>query len=216
MPVDTRLIENMIAEHTGDADADATLCDLLAVVADRAGVNPGPDEIALGVRFVCAYLEQVPYMIKVAWTAAATVGLEKEMTRILDSVRSYWVENDDVIPDQLGIIGLLDDAYCSLTSLQAVSDHYRLQTGKHLFPNDLTAANRAMRRIIGEPYVTELDRIVVRTMNDTGLIEAATSLADGEKRLNFAGNKTIWSHGPAGGLDLSDLARLGLAEPQSE
>ena len=133
------------------------------------------------------------------------------MERILESVLSYWVEGDDVIPDGMGVIGLLDDAYCSLTSLQAVSNHYRLQTGKHLFPNDLNAANQAMRRIIGEPYVTELDRIVIRTMNDTGMIEAAQSLADEEKRLNLAANKTIWSHGPAGGLDLSDLARLGLA-----
>ena len=66
-------------------------------------------------------------MMKVAWTAASNVGLEKEMESILEMVESYWLEGDDVIPDELGVIGLLDDAYCSLTSLQAVSDHYRLQ-----------------------------------------------------------------------------------------
>ena len=125
-------------------------------------------------------------------------------------VESYWLEGDDVIPDGLGVIGLLDDAYCSLTSLQAVSDHYQLQTGKHLFPSDLGAANNAMRRIIGEPYGSELDRIVIRTMKETGLIEAVKSLASEEKQLNFATNSTIWGHGPAGELGIAGLENLGL------
>jgi len=95
--------------------------------------------------------------------------------------------------------------------LQAVSDHYRLQTGKHLFPDDLTDANRAMRRIIGEPYASELDRIVIRAMKEAGLIAAVTSLAQGEKLLNFKSNSTIWGHGPAGHIDLRGLDRLGIA-----
>ena len=47
-------------------------------------------------------------------------------------------------------------------------------------------------------------------MQETGLIEAVKSLASGEKQLNFAANSTIWSHGPAGELDLADLEKLGL------
>ena len=151
-------------------------------------------------------------MMKVAMTAAVNVGLESEMRRILERVESYWAKGDDVIPDGLGVIGLLDDAYCSLSSLQAVSDHYQLQTGKHLFPDDLSAANRAMRRIIGEPYASELDRMVIQTMKATGLIEAVKSLASEEKQLNFAANSTIWSHGPAGHAEIDDLARLGILD----
>jgi uncharacterized membrane protein YkvA (DUF1232 family) len=210
--VDTKQIESMITELAADGDTTPELHDLLAVVSERQGVKPGEDEIRRGSRFVMAYIGQVPYMMKVAWTAASTVGLQKEMRRILEMVRSYWIEGNDVIPDELGVIGLLDDAYCSLTSLQAVSDHYRLQTGKHLFPDDLGAANRAMRRIIGEPYASELDRIVIRTMKDTGLIEAVKQLADEEKRIHFNSNSTIWSHGPAGELDIADLENLGILD----
>ena len=150
--------------------------------------------------------------MKIAWTAATNVGLEQAMLRVLAMVESYWLEGDDVIPDGLGVIGLLDDAYCSLSSLQAVSDHYRLQTGKHLFPDDLSQANRAMRRIIAEPYASELDRIVIRTMKETGLLEAVTALANEEKRLRLESNSTIWSHGPAGRIDIAALARLGIRE----
>jgi len=208
--VDTTLIESMITELCSDDGTEPELCELLAVVAEREGVWAEPQDLEQGAQFVTAYINQVPYMIKVAWTAALTVGLESQMQQILDMVKSYWVEGDDVIPDELGIIGLLDDAYCSLTSLQSVSDHYRLQTGKHLFPSDLGTANQAMRRIIGEPYASELDRIVIRTMTQTGLVEAVKSMASEEKQLNFAANSTIWNHGPAGALDLSDLKKLGL------
>jgi uncharacterized membrane protein YkvA (DUF1232 family) len=202
----------MIAELCADAETEPELRDLLAAVAERQGADPDETDLALGARFVIAYIEQVPYMMKVAWTAASNVGLQKEMQRILEMVESYWVDGDDVIPDGLGVIGLLDDAYCSLNSLQAVSDHYRLQTGKHLFPNDLSEANRAMRQIIAEPYASELDRIVIRTMKETGLIDAVTALASEEKRLNFAANSTIWGHGPAGRIDIGGLGRLGIRE----
>ena len=200
----------MIADLCSDQGAEPELHDLLAVVAERGGVEPRQNELENGARFVTMYIKQVPYMMKVAWTAAATVGLQSQMKQILQMVESYWIEGDDVIPDELGIIGLLDDAYCSMTSLQAVSDHYQLQTGKHLFPNDMNAANRAMRKIIGEPYASELDRIVIRTMNETGLVEAVKTMASEEKQLNFASNSTIWNHGPAGELDMGHLEKLGL------
>jgi uncharacterized membrane protein YkvA (DUF1232 family) len=202
----------MIAASCADGVAGPELRDLLAAVAERLGVAARPEDLESGAGFVLAYIEQVPYMMKVAWTAATNVGLEQEMRLVLAMVESYWAEGDDVIPDDLGVIGLLDDAYCSLTSLQAVSDHYRLQTGKHLFPDDLSEANRAMRRIIGEPYASELDRIVVRTMKETGLPEALTALADEEKRLHLQSDSTIWSHGPVGRIDVAALTRLGIRE----
>jgi uncharacterized membrane protein YkvA (DUF1232 family) len=208
----SQVIESMIAEQCADAAADSELLDLLAVVAERGGASPGPDDLERAAGFVVAYVEQVPYMMAVARTAAANVGLESEMLAILDMVESYWIEGDDIIPDKLGIIGLLDDAYCSLTSLQAVSDHYRLQTGKHLFPDDMSEANRAMRRIIGEPYASDLDRIVIRAMKSTGLIDAVQSLASEEKQLHFAANSTIWNHGPAGRAEIEDLAKLGILD----
>jgi hypothetical protein len=134
------------------------------------------------------------------------------MKLILEMVESYWFEGDDIIPDDLGVIGLLDDAYCSLTSLQAVSDHYRLQSGKFLFPDDLTAANRAMRKIIGEPYASDLDRVVITALQQTGLIEAVKSFASREKQLHFSSGSNIWNHGPAGNMEIEELSGLGLLD----
>jgi uncharacterized membrane protein YkvA (DUF1232 family) len=210
--VDTTTIESMIGEATADDQAAGDLTDLLAAVAERNGRAPDPIELARGAHFVLAYIELVPYMMKVAYTAAHNVGLETEMQRILDMAHSYWLEDDDVIPDELGVVGVLDDAYCSLTSLQMVSDHYRLLTGKHLFPDDLTDANEAMRAIIGEPYVTELDRIVVRTVRETGLVESVKNLAEDEKRIKLGSDSTIWGHGPVSRIEIGSLAALGITD----
>jgi len=202
----------MIANSCDDADCDPELQELLTAVADRQGVNARAEDIDQGSRFVLGYIRQVPYMMKVAWTAASNVGLEVAMRQILEMVESYWIEGDDIIPDELGVIGLLDDAYCSHTSLQAVSDHYQLQTGKYLFPDNLSSANRAMRKIIGEPYATDLDHIVIKTMQTTGLIDAVKSLASEEKQTFFSRQSTIWNHGPAGSMEIKELAGLGLLD----
>jgi len=208
----TPQIEAMIAKQCDEPHCHPELHDLLAVVAERLGMSAGADDLENGTRFILGYIKQVPYMMKVARTAASNVGLEDAMEQILETVQSYWLEGDDVIPDDLGVIGLLDDAYCSLSSLQTVSDHYQLQTGKYLFPDNLSSANRAMRKIIGEPYATDLDRIVITTMQQTGLIEAMKSFASEEKQLNFSNHSTIWNHGPAGNTDMADLAGLGLMD----
>ncbi len=202
----------MIATQCDEPHGQTELRDLLAAVAERQSVSAQAADLDNGTRFVLGYIKLVPYMIKVAWTAANNVGLEDEMQQILEMVQSYWLEGDDVIPDDLGVIGLLDDAYCSLSSLQAVSDHYQLQTGKYLFPDDLSSANKVMRKIIGEPYATDLDRIVITTMQQTGLIEAMKSFASEEKRLDFSNHSTIWNHGPAGNIVSDDLAGLGLLD----
>jgi len=214
--VETSNIETMIADYCSDANVESELCDLLAVVAERSGKVASQEDLQRGIDFVQGYIEQVPYMIKVAWTAACNVGLETEMKRVLDMVASYWEQGDDIIPDGLGIIGLLDDAYCSLSSLQAVSDYYQLQTGKYLFPDDLSAANKVMRKIIGEPYASNLDHLVINTMQESELIESMKQFSSEEKQLAFANRSTIWNHGPAGRMDLQDLAGLGLVAGQQE
>lgn len=210
--METAVIEAMIAEHCGAPDAAADIGELLGVAADRQGREVSAEDLERGANFVCRYIELVPYMMKVAWTAAGSVGLEESMGKILDSVKSYWLEDEDIIPDQLGIVGLLDDAYCSLVSLQLVSDHYQMQTGKYLFPDDLTGANQALRKIIGEPYASDLDRMVTSTMQSTGMSDAIRALASPEKQLDFSQRSTIWNHGPAGGMDLNDLGGFGLLE----
>ena len=210
--METIKIQKIIADQFTDPRSALDLHKLLVTVAGRAGAHPDELELAHGSSFIYNYIEQVPYMLTVAWTSARNVGLEEEVESILKMVESYWIEDDDVIPDNLGIFGLLDDAYCSLSSMQTLSDLYRMQTGKYLFPDDLTAANKIMRKIIGEPFTTELDEIVSKAVEEAMVREAVELLASPEKQQLFDSQATIWNHGPVSELPVSQLSGLGLTE----
>ena len=210
--METTHIRKIIADQFADPRSALDLRELLIKIADREGVHPNEVELAHGSSFIYNYIEQVPYLLTVAWTSARNVGLETEVISILEMVESYWVEDDDVIPDSLGIFGLLDDAYCSLSSMQTVSDLYRMQSGKFLFPDDLTAANRTMRKIIGEPYITQLDEIVSKAVSDARVEQAVELLASPEKQQLINEEATIWNHGPVSKMPVSQLIGLGLIE----
>jgi uncharacterized membrane protein YkvA (DUF1232 family) len=210
--MDTAQIQKIISNQFADPQSALDLQKLLKVVAKRQGAQPNAIELAHGSSFIYNYLEQVPYLLTVAWTSARNVGLETEITSILQMVESYWIEDNDVIPDSLGIFGLLDDAYCSLLSMQTLSDLYRMQSGKHLFPDDLTAANQVMRTIIGEPYVSQLDELVSKAIADARVKDAVKWLASPEKQKLLDSQATIWNHGPVSQLPVSQLKGLGLVQ----
>ena len=210
--MDTAQIQNIISNQFSDPQSVLDLQKLLKVVAERQGAQPNAMDLVHGSSFIYNYLEQVPYLLTVAWTSARNVGLETEVTSILKMVESYWIEDDDVIPDSLGIFGLLDDAYCSLLSMQTLSDIYRAQSGKHLFPDDLTAANMVMRKIIGEPYIAELDALVDKAIADAQVEDAVKWLTSPEKQQLLDSQATIWNHGPVSQLPVSQLSGLGLVQ----
>ena len=210
--METTHIRKIIADQFADPRSALDLRNLLNKIAGREGVHPNELELAHGSSFIYNYIEQVPYLLTVAWTSARNVGLETEVIRILEMVESYWIEDDDVIPDNLGIFGLLDDAYCSLSSMQKVSDLYRMQTGKYLFPDDLTAANRIMGKIIGEPYTSQLDEIVSKAVAEARVEQAVKLLSSPEKQQLIDSQATIWNHGPVSKMPVSQLIGLGLTE----
>jgi hypothetical protein len=208
--METVQIQKIITDQFADPRSVVDLRKLLKKVAESTGAKPDGQALAQGSSFIYNYIEQVPYMLTVGWTSAKNVGLETEVKSILEMVESYWIEDDDVIPDSLGIFGLLDDAYCSLSSMQTLSDLYRMQTGKYLFPDDLTSANKVMRKIIGEPYITQLDQIVSKAVEDARVKEAIELLSSTEKQGLFDSQATIWNHGPVSELSVSQLSGLGL------
>jgi len=210
--MDTVQIQKIISAQFTDPQSALDLQKLLKKVAEKQGARPSVKQLAQGSSFIYNYLEQVPYLLTVAWTSARNVGLETEVTSILKMVESYWIEDDDVIPDNLGIFGILDDAYCSLSSMQALSDLYRMQSGKHLFPDDMGAANEVMRKIIGEPYITQLDELVGKAIEDAKVKEAVKWLASPERQQLLDNQATIWNHGPVSELPVSQLKGLGLIE----
>jgi hypothetical protein len=86
------------------------------------------------------------------------------MGQMLQELESYWFETNDLVPDHLGLLGLIDDAYATLFLLQGPSDYCQATFGRPLLVQNMTSANQAIRGLIGEPVVSILDQHVGITM----------------------------------------------------
>jgi uncharacterized membrane protein YkvA (DUF1232 family) len=116
------------------------------------------------IDFVTEYVESALTLMLVVEKAAAENGAQPCVQPLLDAIEDFFLEPDDIIPDHLGLAGLLDDAYLAHTLLQAISDEYASQSGKTLLPKDAYETNTFIRRLIGEPFVSMLDEHVSRTL----------------------------------------------------
>ena len=154
------IIKAKIADAFAHEERTGECAELIRNRLSGAGMEPHPKKVEGLVRFVREYIELVPFYIEQARVAAAETGLGKEMESLLSRVESYWYAEDDVIPEYLGLIGVVDDAYYSLMVLQSVSDYLARSVGEPLLAHDLTHRNKLIRRFMGEPYSSNLDRII--------------------------------------------------------
>lgn len=124
------------------------------------------------IDFVTEYIEHAPALMMVIEETAAMSGAQPDVQPILDITEDYFLASDDIIPDHYGLVGLLDDAYLTHMLMEAISDRFKLQTGKSLLPIETHETNTFIRRLIGEPFVSILDEHVATTLD--GLSEKQT------------------------------------------
>lgn len=117
------------------------------------------------IDFVTDYIEHAPALMMIIEESAAMSGALPDVQPILDVTEDYFLAPDDIIPDHYGLVGLLDDAYLTHMLMEAISDRYKLQTGKSLLPIDAHETNTFIRRLIGEPFVSILDEHVATTLD---------------------------------------------------
>lgn len=149
-----------------------------ARAAARSQGDPQVDDYARSaVEAVSKYILLVPFYLQQAYTRASELGLRPQLNQMVAELEDYWFTTNDLIPDTLGLEGLLDDAYATLTLLQALSDICVATTGRPLLEKDLKTINRFMRQVMSEPIAAELDRRVGLTMANAlwpGLLASLT------------------------------------------
>jgi uncharacterized membrane protein YkvA (DUF1232 family) len=153
-------VRRKIEAALADEEQSHRLEEATRALIAQTGRRPAPKEVAKVVAFVRDYVAHVPLVMEAGLDAARKAGIGAEMQRVVGAIRQYWSEPNDLIPDRLGLIGIVDDAYYALCIVQGVADRFRQQTGQALLPQDFTAANLAMRSLIGEPVATALDTYV--------------------------------------------------------
>ena len=212
MDVDT--VEAQIEEAVSDEARSGRLRRALKDHAEARGQVVNDADLSQAVNFVVDYVRHVPGLMRDGMETARIAGLESEMASVLEAAASYWAMSEDMIPDRLGLLGVLDDAYCSLTLMQSLSDRHEAETGRRLFSPDLEAANQAMRRLIGEPIASQLDMYVGTEhqadpmMQMVRALRAVSGEGDG---LRLPADPGIWNESDVAAVVRRHLGSLGLA-----
>lgn len=167
-PKENQMNINVIKQKIKKAIADEKKTNRLAnSIRDLSLKNGGTltdKDVSGVVAFVREYIEHVPIFMEEGASNASQLGLDPQMHQMLGELEAYWVEENDLIPDHLGLVGLADDAYASLTLLQSISDYCKATCGHPLMQADFTQANQQIRLIIGESVATALDQRVAITV----------------------------------------------------
>jgi uncharacterized membrane protein YkvA (DUF1232 family) len=136
------------------------LREILAQLATAQGRRASASELDSATGFIREYIEQVPATMEALAKAEQKLGGSVQLHRVLSAAEQYWFTAFDIIPDQLGLTGLLDDAYYVLTLMHGISEAYRERTGISLLSPNLGPANIWMRSVIGEPGASILDAAI--------------------------------------------------------
>lgn len=212
--MDVDAVEQQIERAVEDEGHSGRLRRALRDHAGSRGRRVDDADLSGAVGFVVDYVRHVPVLMRDGLETARIAGLEVEMSSVLEAAASYWEMAEDIIPDRLGLLGVLDDAYCSLTLIQGVSDRHEHETGRRLFSPDLEAANEAMRRLIGEPVASQLDMFVGSKFKADPMVQMVRALTavslDGDG-LRIPEDPGIWGGRPVDEVVQSHLGSVGLA-----
>lgn len=164
------------------------------------------------INFVGEYIEHAPALMKLIEEAAANSDARQYVQPILDITENYFLSADDTIPDRLGLVGLLDDAYLTHSLMQAVSDRYKSQSGRSLLPLDPHEDNAFVRRLIGEPFVGILDDYVMATLGSASIQQNMRQTLEALGQLNLSsGPDPIWGNVRASERTDARLWTLGIS-----
>lgn len=171
-------IEVVIDNAVADEARTARVREVIRVAAEKNGDRITSEEIGQGVEFVVRYVRSVPAVLREALERSVGTFAEDKMKRMVHAAAAYWDADDDVIPDDQGLLGILDDAYCSLSLVGALSSRYAKSTGNRLVSTELEGPSSAVRRLLGDPIADKLDDYVEEALADATLTELLESLKD--------------------------------------
>ncbi len=209
-----KALESMILDALADEQGTGRLANALRERAATHGRSPGDEEVRGAVEFVVEYVEHVPAYLRDGLEAARLAGREAEMSEVIREATEYWLTESDIIPDRLGLLGILDDAYYSLTLMQAVSDRHEDEIGRPLFSRNLKAANASIRNLIGEPAASQIDMFVGTRLDAdpmAQMVRALTAMSSHRGAFPIPQRDHIWGERSTEDVVRARLGGLGLA-----
>ncbi|MEG3012243.1 MAG: hypothetical protein RR845_23350, partial [Pseudomonas sp.] len=127
---------------------------------------PEADAQGALVRFVDAYIDQVPELLEAANEVAREAGIESQIKPVLRIAEQYFLQPPAIMAGHVGLDSLLDEAYLAHRFVEEVNDLYIKHFGQPLIPLDMTVANLIAHQLIGEEFANQLDEAVHHAIDE--------------------------------------------------
>jgi hypothetical protein len=157
----TKQISNQINREIENDKKSHKLAALINDHIHNSGVKPDKDAVEKAVNFFYTYLMFVPVTSDQTVAAAKKANILHLVQPLLEIVEDYFVNPNDLIPDRLGVFGLLDDAYYSLKMMQTISEEYARQTGVPLISFSLAPFNNEVRGVLGDNIAQMIEMAII-------------------------------------------------------
>jgi len=144
-----------------------------ALATTAPGSLGGDEEVR---RFIEQYIKAVPGILEDGLRAAERAGVKEELEPLIELAAGYWEWEDDLIPDRLGLLGLLDDAYLTLRLLERFAADRRDSTETSPWERRLAPFNRQMAVLLGDELAARLDQEVEAALRQSELQVAIVAL----------------------------------------
>lgn len=126
----------------------------------RAIRLPGDDAPGTLLRFVRAYVDEVPELVEAAASVASEAGIDAQIQPVLHLAEAFFLSPPPELEGHEGLEAILDEAYLAHRLVEEVNDRYIAHFGQPLIPLDTTVANLVAHALIGEPFANQLDAAV--------------------------------------------------------
>ena len=158
------VIKRKIKKAVNNERSTDSFANLIIKVASDNGNTMSLKEARGISNFVINYIEAVPVLIDEGLKISRNLGIQNEMNQMVKELKYYWELEQDLLPDNLGLIGITDDAYATTYLLQTLSDYCKSMFGRPLLILDLTQTNKFVRGILGEEIAIALEQKVQVTI----------------------------------------------------
>jgi uncharacterized membrane protein YkvA (DUF1232 family) len=123
-------------------------------------------------------LENVPDLLDALRAAAASAGIAEAVEPMVTTAEGYFLDEGDVLPDALGVLGLLDDMYLALSLIQKVSERRHARTGHALLDVDLNESIAAVRPLFRGARLATLDERIAQSLAAPAVTRSLERLAE--------------------------------------
>ncbi len=203
----TQLIRSHIEQVLSAPNSDAVMQERIAQVVTGSGQTLPAEAQSQVVAVVRGYVMGTVDLLDACAAASARAGVAQFVMPLLDLSGRYFLTPQDYVPDGLGLLGLLDDAYLARHLLAQISALYQQNTGVALIPVPLASDNAIVRALIGEPLASRLDQEVASTLQSAVVQASMGPLYGTPQGLGVAsptGGPGAW-----GGCFEDEMARIG-------